>query len=662
MWNLLVLAAAIATASDTPPPVTTRPLFSSEVTLVGGRPSASVIIETREGESPTVRLDWRSSGMLARSESTLTLALAGAPLVTKSLTELENNAGRGTVEVPLGTRPPGFHELTVSARLVVADDPCLERYRSEAWIVVEPSSEVISKRGAVVTSLETLPARWRAPDGARPTQVTVWPRFVLDAQGARAWMVGDQLLRSWGVRPKLSPSPPSGPSLQLAALPGPSEPVWQGLAEALATAPDAQAAVLAEGASVFVLGRDGDGVAHGLRGLSSDALRRRCPLDRACLIGPQRPRPVAPKSSEAANSTVLSLAELDDGKGWRASGEGRHQLSFRWSPPATWDIEAPPVLTLLVRGSGARALARERSVLTVAINDVPAASYSLTELRDQLTRMRFEVPKALWSEREWRFDVTVSLRAHDDSPCGRDDDAVWLAIDSRSRLDVARTEREFRGIARFARDSAPVAVVIGDQLSWKDLVDLGAVVFALGPETREQLRWIASEELCPARCLVPRRADARGAQLIRTRAAAHLHWLDTEGTMEIPLLPARVAALELRTSEDSELLDIFSGTEPAARPVLEALAGTAALWDGQTWISTTPQGPPLDRHDIEAAVPRAGPAATSERARARRWVDRATVAGSVLLVLAIFLWVGRSRRRARRLDKGLEHELGRQAQ
>ena len=117
-----------------------RLLLPRPITLRGSAPSW----ETTFAGAGAPRLDLRyeASDLLERG-SLLTVMVDGVPRATRPLRPL------GRLVVRLGELGEGFHQVTVRARLQVADDPCLREHDDEAWIRID---------GATLRGLDEAPA------------------------------------------------------------------------------------------------------------------------------------------------------------------------------------------------------------------------------------------------------------------------------------------------------------------------------------------------------------------------------------------------------------------------------------------------------------------------------------------------------------------------
>ncbi|MEM1417575.1 MAG: hypothetical protein AAGH15_21945, partial [Myxococcota bacterium] len=432
------------------------PPGAAAVTLRGMAPSWETVVPVDalgdRASAPTLALSLEASELLDMRRSTITVEVDGEPRRSVPLAR-----ARGVLRLALGDLEGGFHRIGLRARLVVPDDPCLERHDRDAWVRVEGGiawRRQAGRTGAEEATLGEVFARLGGGSfrierangtGAPATAAFLEAVALLTHMGAVAFDAED-------------------------ADPGDEDDEPVTLRLGLAPVGEAVGRVAVSADALEVQARDWTLVAATLETLRAETLRSRCAERSSCLVG-TTPAPEASEGEEASEGNEVSegeetarsaevalppeLAKL----GWTARGEGRHTLRFTWERPAGWELEAHPELTLEARFPHALgATSRVAVRLVEADREVPLGAFPIDEprpdgaregaLRGALERrIVVRIPEPRWSDPVWTFEIEATLRSEEGEACDAVGDALWLHLDPRTRLTLPRREAAPEGLA-----------------------------------------------------------------------------------------------------------------------------------------------------------------------------------------------------------------------
>lgn len=602
---LLCAFASSAHASDE--------LLERPETLRGASASWEVVF--RGSGAARVDLRYEASELLS-TRSLISVELDGVPRATRPLRPL------GRMVVALGHLDEGFHRLTVRSHAQVSDDPCLHEFADEAWVRLDAAS----LRGIDDATEENSVLDWLGERTGEKMSVRVgpamgrldpdWASAILDAHGT-LWRRGIVVAEDAEATLALRIGPPG----------------------------DGVAHVAIEGADLVVTATGPATLAEGLRALREDGVLRRCPVE-GCELSPLQK--LAPGALEA-ESEVIRLEELGFARGWRATGEGRHVLRFGWDRPADWRPQEWPRVDLSVRVPEA-GIDHERSRATLAVNDVPLASWTLEPGE---SRWRGRIPRELWSDGRWEMTLAVTLRSSDDEGCHEDDEDVWVHVAGDSSLHVPRDELEFAGLASALNQFRGAPLVWNEGL---DVAALGALAAALSPlADATPWTWLPPTTECRERCiqLGSGRWWETGSRLELVGEEGARKWRDDSGELGIPLIPAEGTLLLERRDERTLRMTALGSAPELTPPQWTGLLGEVALFHDGGWDVLAVDDEPTIGRSVEAEMDEEPSQASIEESHVH-WVDMffSAFAGLVLLGVA---W---STLRRRRTSDRTSEEMG----
>tara|TARA_B100001750_G_C15451903_1_gene569390 strand:- start:364 stop:1296 length:933 start_codon:yes stop_codon:yes gene_type:complete len=294
----------------------------------------------------------------------------------------------------------------------------------------------------------------------------------------------------------------------------------------------------------------------------------------------------------------------------------------------------------------------ERSRATLAINDVPLASW---ELARGEARWRGRVPRAVWNDGRWDVTLVVTLRSSDDEGCHDEDDDLWVHVDGASALHVPREELTFRGLASAADHFRGAPLVWSEHL---DADGLGALASVLSPlATPDGWTWLPPRRRCRSACihLATGRWWESGSRLALVGRAGGRRWRDDSGELGIPLLPAEDTLLLERVGEDSLRVTVLGVPEELTSPRWVGLLGELALFHDGTWDILAVEDDPVVTRRVSGAEDLEPAREPLERTRVR-WVDIVFSLLGCLILAAVALGSWRRRRESR--HDGVASERG----
>lgn len=656
MNAVLAISMLASYAAVNPSEATLEP-FERPAVLEGASAAASVPVEIPanldEGANIRIEVRWSASEVIDAARSTLSVEVDGRPIRSVWLRELMTGASPKSLIVELESLEPGTHALGVRARLVVDGDPCLERYKDDAWLIVSEQTRVElvkSEREAKPRAgLATLPQRWRA---AGPEVQLVPPRTRQDDDALLAALEVSDMLRSWGLVPRLAEVEEGRSRLELWTL-REAEADGHPLAAALVATPGATAiAGLDDRGDLTIIGRKGRDLARAARQLKSERLRSLCPQSGPCMLTESASASPSEMPSAAATQ-VLSLAELGFERGWTARGPGRQLLRWVWTPPSDWSIENKPQLRLKAARSTHPQLDDERSSVTVELAGRPLASWSLSSL-DAEDTMAVTIPADAWGEPQWVLDVVTVLHPRDDTPCASvDDEAVWISLSPDSGLVVERTETAYDGFAAFERTARSMrpALVRPTEWTWDEALALSAVLWPLSTSTPAAAwEWAAPVGERNGLSIELRAASAKNLGALQELED---HWWGDKSTsLGVPLLASDSTVLLVHTRDphsDGQLVSVGVGLDYDAAeftpPNFTQMTGHHAVWLDGHWVGLGGGAAVLDVRTVRepAAATSGQTPATSDQARAFRRLNAGWIVGSVLALGALLVWTRRRR-------------------
>ena len=188
---------------------TVSPLTDSPLVLKGPKGRATVVVHAPKSDSGRLRLSWRSSDLVDKGRSSLTVLWNGRPLRTVRLR-------KGRLRLPLSGVPSGFHQLELRAHLVVPDDPCILKNPDGGWLRFDEGSSIEWVRPASSTKLlagefKTWPRQWTDDSNAR-VAVALDGLDFSDVVVAQAALELHVFLRKEGFRGTSARSPGRGRS------------------------------------------------------------------------------------------------------------------------------------------------------------------------------------------------------------------------------------------------------------------------------------------------------------------------------------------------------------------------------------------------------------------------------------------------------------------
>ena len=336
---------------------------------------------------PKLIIAWARSRLVDPRRSTVSVVIDGRVRQSVWLSDL----AEAEYTVPLTGLAGGSHVISIRSSMWVDEDPCLQRYRNDAWFTIKPSSRISWERrvsASTRVAVNSIPDSWlRLADGK--TGVFLDHQAPLDKEGIGAYLDADQLLRYWGYQPEKTKTDRTVGQLRLVTLDRLDKkheaaiPLLENL--------DLRFVLAVDGNGVLnIVVRDSTGLREGLLFLADDQARALC-TDSLCLSGAQLPK------SQLSVATTASANENDPSKvwklgmsgypnGWQARGVGQHELRFVWQRPATWQLRDSPMLLLHANVSGSVALDQQQSAITVRINEQAVATYSLAQWRSGQAR------------------------------------------------------------------------------------------------------------------------------------------------------------------------------------------------------------------------------------------------------------------------------------
>lgn len=616
----LCLLAAVPAAAQ---PTVRQPLPGTPAVLRGRVATYSTAIEVDAADDPTLTLSYARSELLRADESSLSVLVDGRPVRTVRV-----GGPTGRMQVALGALDAGFHRVDVRARLVVGDDRCVEDRLEEAWLRLDDDSSVSWTRAVAGEGRATVAgtlAGWRAED------VRVDAARVPAEERVRLAVEADHLLRAHGAAPT---GEGDAPALGLRVDPAGFESGF------------ARSRILLEGAGVALEAASAEDLRRTLLALREASRWSACD-ETECAFGPL----VAParQEPEAAEQTsrVLTLADIGMARGWQAQGAGEHVLRFRWVRPARWTLREWPEVRLPLRVSR-EVLDPNRSLATLHVNGRPLAQWRLEDAEGMLA---LRIPRELWDEEEWAFEVRVSLVAAEAHRCAARGAGPWAIISEEASLTVPREEPRYAGLASLARhDRAPTLRGV-DGLSTRFVPSLAAVLYELRAPDDEGLG-LAENDACPAPCVevdvVPPSQDFEGVALATHRD--EVGWWLPELGPELPLGVARGALLVADGCEpDCARLRValpeVDAPTVAPPPSLRQLAGPRAVSTGERWFELQTAQAPQQTVRVEARAASPDMARReSEQERVLGLVDLGWGMAVALVLFAGALWLWRSRK------------------
>lgn len=641
------------------------PLMRADTTLLGGSSSAEFAIAldhpAHRRSDPKLTLHWEISAVVERA--TLTIEVDDRPI---SSTALSVTKAAGRITASLGRFGAGFHVVRVRARLQSGPDPCRSIYDRELWLRILSASELRWSRttsDSRPATIQGLLASWSVAG----LEVAIVPPRKLGPDSAAAYLEADALARSLGLQPILGRSSEKQSAIKQSAIKQPAI-ILQSDASSADESALAQPAVLglvrAGRASLQIAARSAAEVTSTLHALRNPTIRARC-QEAVCLIPrPELHLPSIPQDaalSGAQNALpaglVASLSAAGYPRGFTAHGEGSHLLRLVWQRPIGWSIETSPELDLEIQLSTSPDLDRAASSLTVRMGDRPLLSWSPAQALDGPMRVKARIPRELWTQEAWSFELDISLRTIDAARCRADSGTLWLSLSSDSGLVVPRREsRSADSLARFqelARAHQPV-LVMPPELTWSALEALAVVVTRLAAE--RPWTWVSSLAECGELCIVPHLGEAaEDAELQLISVGGALRWFDRSGALALPLLPARSGIWVRRHAGAAGACEQLEVTLPAGfasegkLPPLdyERHQSAQALLSDGAWLAlgSTPRAAvSAPAKTAQQAASASGAAKVDSRTQIRsRWMDAGWLTLGTLFA-AGSLWLTRRRR------------------
>lgn len=517
-------------------------LTQQEVQLKGINSEAKFLVKVdarKDRKSrPKLLLSWRKSGLVASKKSTLTISVDGRTLQSVLLSSLDE----GEHTFRLGSLEGGTHEINVRASLHIDDDPCLNRKLNDAWLAIEPSSNVNWTREVTATPkvpISDFPAAWQRL-AQRQSGIQIELNAPLDPFGIGAYLDTDHLIRKWAYLPESSRSANTVGHIKLSTVD--RLPATSAVVKRLTDTPSTRFVIeVTEDGSLSITAVDTLALREAILLLANDGARSLC-TETICTGNLQVPRSQIKNanlsiSEPIAPTQVWRLGQNLNSAGWWARGVGQHQMRFVWQRPMSWTIQEWPSLQLHAASSASANLDGNASVINVRINDRPVATYSLAKWQNG--KAEIKVPKDLWSAGEWVFDISVNLQNTESKGCSiSDQESSWVTISPDTALWVPRQEKKYEGIASFyaegSKSNMPSLVV-----SKVDTAQLSAVAPALYPIASNQnnvgdveQRWtIEDESVCSKKqCVLIKDVAPLDAPLKYSPQI----WNDTTGNLRIP--------------------------------------------------------------------------------------------------------------------------------
>ncbi len=576
------------------------PLTVQETQLLGLNAEARfpVVLDAPKDRTtePKLIIAWAKSRLVDARRSTVSVVIDGRVLHSVWLADL---AEGGEYAVPLNGLVGGTHIVSIRSSMWVEDDPCLQRYRNDAWFTIKPTSRISWERSVSASSrvaVNSLPDSWlRLAEGT--TGIFLDYQALLDKQGVGAYLDANQLLRHWGYQPEKNRTDRTVGQLRLITLDRLDTKSETALR--FIDSPETRFALAVDNEGVLnVVGRDSTSLREGVLFLADANARALC-TGPICSSGLQLPQPkpallARPKVDKNDPSQVWKLGTSGYPNGWQARGGGQHALRFVWQRPATWRVRESPTLFLHANVSGSAALDQQQSAITVRINERPVATYSLGQWSTGQAQIR--IPRDLWGATEWVFDVVAILRPTDVKACSiSEQDTAWVTISPETALIVPAQEQPFEGVASFFKEMNSTGLP-GLSIENPSLEQLALVATMVYPFIQSKpnntiappRQWkIVDEQACELQhCIRVQREPPADSPLKLNKGqwrnslgelhVPHIDVVDTAGLFYLPQVKARPSQLVIVAGATSTLGGV---TDP---PDYLGLIGRIALFS-QRW-------------------------------------------------------------------------------
>ena len=521
------------------------PLTVQETQLLGVNAEARFFVTLDavkdRATEPTLIISWARSRLVDPRRSTVSVVIDGRVRQSVWLADL----AQAEYTVPLTGLAGGSHVVSIRSSMWVDEDPCLQRYRNDAWFTIKPSSRISWERRVSASTrmaVNSIPESWlRLADGK--TGIFLDHQAALDKEGIGAYLDADQLLRYWGYQPEKTKTDRTVGQLRLVTLDRLDKKHEAALP--LLENPDLRFVLAVDSNGVLnIVARDSASLREGLLLLADDQARALC-TDSLCLSGAQLPKApfslgVTSSVNENNPSQVWKLGTSGYPNGWQARGGGQHELRFVWQRPATWQVRESPMLLLHANVSGSVALDQQQSAITVRINERPVATYSLAQWRSEQAQIR--IPRDLWEAKEWVFEVVASLRPADAKACSlSEQDTAWITISPETSLIVPYQEQAFEGVASFfdeVKKSALPGLTIEnpsvDQLALVATILYPFVEFKPYKSAIAQRQWkVVDEQACASQpCIQVKSLPPADSPLKLSKG----QWKNAKGELHVPYI------------------------------------------------------------------------------------------------------------------------------